>query len=69
MRGEKKAIEIGGQTFIINIKGTDNNTWQGTILWAQTQQKIPFRSVLELIHLLDSAIGTSEVNNLKWGGP
>ncbi|MEA5073705.1 MAG: hypothetical protein VB030_05995 [Eubacterium aggregans] len=53
----------GGQTFILEILNTQNNTWQGTVLWTQTQQKIPFRSVLELIHLLDSAVGTDEITD------
>lgn len=51
----------GGQTFILEILNTQNNTWQGTVLWTKTQQKIPFRSALELIHLLDSAVGTDEI--------
>ncbi len=46
-----------GQTFVIDILNTQNATWQGTVLWAQTQKKVPFRSALELIRLLDSAMG------------
>jgi len=33
-----------------------NLTWQGTITFIDTNQKLPFRSVLELIKLMDSAI-------------
>lgn len=66
---ENRKIEIDGQTFIIDIKSIQNNTWQGTILWTQTQQKIPFRSTLELIRLLDSAIGTAEIEKSEWERP
>ena len=59
MSEDKRKVEIGGQTFIIDIKSTHNHTWQGTILWTQTQEKMPFRSTLELIRLLDSAVETS----------
>ena len=67
--GESKRIEIDGKTFIIDIKSVQNNTWQGTILWTQTQQKTPFRSALELIRLLDSAIGTSDSEESDWKRP
>lgn len=51
-----KKIELSGQTFIIDVKGNQNNTWQGTIQWVQEQKKVSFRSTLELIRLMDSAI-------------
>lgn len=59
MGDNREKVEVGGQTFIVDIKSTQNQTWQGTILWTQTQEKIPFRSTLELIRLLDSAIQTT----------
>jgi hypothetical protein len=37
-------------------------TWQGTITFLDTNQKIPFRSVLELLKLMDSAINPPEFN-------
>ena len=66
---ESKRIEKDGKTFVIDIKSVQNNTWQGTILWTQTQQKIPFRSSLELIRLLDSAIGTLDSEESDWERP
>lgn len=44
------------QTFIIDIKDVQNETWQGSLSWVQGNQKKSFRSVLELIKLMDSAI-------------
>lgn len=66
---DKFKSELDGKTFIIDIKSMQNSTWQGTILWTQTQQKIPFRSALELIRLLDSAIGKNDEDASKWNLP
>ncbi|CAK7046214.1 MAG: hypothetical protein EUB_02990 [Eubacterium sp.] len=52
----EKIISSNNQTFILEIKSMRNNTWQGTILWVQTQQKVAFRSALEAIKILDSAL-------------
>lgn len=60
MDKKTRKVELCGQTFIIDIKGSHNNTWQGTILWVQRQKKESFRSTLELIKLLDSAVGLVE---------
>ena len=49
-----------GDTFIVNIKNNQNHTWQGTVRWVGTQKEIPFRSALELIKLIDSAMETPE---------
>lgn len=48
------------RTFIIQVKGTDNGTWQGTVDWAEEKKKVAFRSVLELIRLMDSSISIQE---------
>lgn len=49
-----------GDAFIVNIKNNQNHTWQGTVRWVETQKEIPFRSALELIKLIDSAMETPE---------
>ena len=49
-------------TFIIQVKGTDNHTWQGIIKWVEEDKLIPFRSALELLQLMDSAIGETKDN-------
>lgn len=65
----EKIISSNNQTFILEIKSMRNNTWQGTILWVQTQQKVAFRSALEAIKILDSALtsqnsDTEEMDNV-----
>ena|GEM_PF-1907324 len=43
-------------TFLVQMLDTQNLTWQGTITFLETNQKLAFRSVLELIKLMDSAV-------------
>lgn len=44
-------------TFVVQIKATQANTWQGSVLWVEKEKKETFRSALELMKLLDSALG------------
>lgn len=41
-------------TFIVRIQYRQNATWQGHVTWVDENRTVPFRSVLELIKLLDS---------------
>ncbi len=51
-------------SFIVNIKSTDNASWQGTLTWVNENKTVPFRSALELIKLMDSATeGNSSASN------
>ena len=47
-------------TFVIQIKEKQNKTWQGSVLWVEEEKKEMFRSALELMRLLDSALGNEE---------
>lgn len=56
---ENKNIKPGkanGQTFVVDIKCRQNHTWQGTVNWVEQKKTLPFRSALELIKLMDSAM-------------
>lgn len=44
------------QTFILEISDTQNQSWQGKVEWIQGKKKESFRSVLELLRMLDSAV-------------
>lgn len=44
-------------TFAIKVLFRQHTSWQGTITWLEAQSEQTFRSVLELILLLDSALG------------
>lgn len=56
---------VRGDTFIVNIKNNQNHTWQGTVKWVEGQEEIPFRSALELIKLMDSAMELSSEENVE----
>lgn len=43
-------------TFIVHIKYRQNATWQGQVTWAEKKKNCNFRSALELIKLIDSAL-------------
>lgn len=56
--------ELAGQkgrmaTFVVHVMHRQNATWQGTVVWAEKDQKASFRSALELIKLMDSAVEES----------
>ena len=47
-------------TFMVEIKSTKNESWQGTIRWIDGKKEENFRSALELIKLIDSALDSQE---------
>ena len=49
-------------TFTLRILFRQNASWQGSILWQEGQQEQCFRSVLELILLMDNALSYSRVS-------
>lgn len=44
-------------TFVVHVQYCRNSTWQGTIVWADEKQTSHFRSALEMLKLMDSAVG------------
>ncbi len=49
-------IPIGGLSFLIRVQFCRNNTWQGTIQWLDEHKTRSFRSLLELIQLINEAV-------------
>lgn len=43
-------------TFVVQVMNNQHATWQGTVNWVEGKKTVPFRSSLELIKLLDSAV-------------
>ncbi len=43
-------------TFVVHVMYRQNATWQGNVLWAEADKSCNFRSALELIKLMDSAL-------------
>lgn len=44
------------KSFLINVKKAHGHTWQGHIQWIEGQKEENFRSALEMIKLIDSAV-------------
>ena len=58
-----KAIEKDTvQNFVVSVKSQENHTWQGTISWVEGKKQVNFRSALELLKLMDSAMEKEEEN-------
>ena len=46
-------------TFVIKILFRQNTSWQGSVTWLEGKQEQSFRSVLELLFLMDTALNLS----------
>lgn len=46
-------------TFVVHVKYRQNATWQGSVVWADKNKTCNFRSALELLKLIDSALDTT----------
>ncbi len=44
------------ETFIVRVQHRQNNTWQGRITWAEKNKTLTFRSIWEMVHLMENAI-------------
>ena len=52
----KKHGELG--TFVIRVQHRQNNSWQGRITWMEENRTLQFRSVWEMVKLIESALNT-----------
>ena len=52
----QKHGDIG--TFIVRVQHRQNSSWQGRITWMEEDKTIHFRSVWEMIKLIESAVDT-----------
>lgn len=49
-------------TFIVRVSHRQHSSWQGEVTWVDEQKKEYFRSALELVKLIDGALGDSDGN-------
>jgi len=66
---EERGMPMKNQcTFEIKVRFRQNATWQGQILWAEKNIKQNFRSVLEMLKLMDEALteGEADLDLVKW---
>lgn len=48
------------ETFVVHIIDQENSTWQGQVTWLGEKETRPFRSLLELIKLMDTVVHAEE---------
>ncbi len=48
--------EKSSSTFIVKVLNQQNDSWQGSVTWADTNETQYFRSALELLHMMNDAI-------------
>lgn len=53
-------------TFVVNVLYRQNASWQGTVNWVNKKKTVQFRSMLELIRLMDSALNSGEQVVVDW---
>ena len=60
MKDEELLMKHGDLgSFIIRVQHRQNSSWQGRITWIEKNQTVYFRSVWEMIKLIENAIDTS----------
>ena len=47
-------------TFIVQVQYRQNSSWQGQVIWAEENKREHFRSALELMKLIDSAMSRED---------
>lgn len=48
------------QNFLVHVIANQNATWQGSVTWLNREKTEYFRSMLELVKLMDAAVGKEE---------
>ena len=56
MEENKRSKSKENATFIVKILAEENGTWQGKLIWANTNQEQYFRSALELFKMMHGAV-------------
>lgn len=55
---DKELLDMKGDlgTFIIRVQHRQNSSWQGRITWMEEDKTLSFRSIWEMMKLIDSAM-------------
>ena len=59
---DKDLLEKHGDlgTFIVRVQQRQNSTWQGRITWMDEDKSVNFRSIWEMVHLIEEAVGPAD---------
>ena len=53
-------------SFVIDVVYRQNNTWQGTLTWVGSNTSCYFKSVFELLKLIDEVVNSSDPIEYVW---
>lgn len=53
---QKYAKQSGSSTFLVKVIFTRNASMQGYVQWIEREKTLPFRSCLELFHLIEGGL-------------
>ena len=56
-------------TFLVCVQHRDNGSWQGRVTWMEQGRTVNFRSVWEMVQLIDEAIRGGAVPEVSWELP
>jgi len=51
---------IGTNNFVVQVRYRRNGTWQGTVSWMNGNKQSDFRSVLEMLKLMEDTMNNDE---------
>ncbi len=66
MKKEEKIrhlIPPGGASFIVRVLNCQQNNWKGEIRWLDGKETVYFRSLLEMIMLIQDALEKQDMQN------
>ena len=47
-------------TFVVRVNTCENGSWQGQVTWADRDEKLNFRSAIELVSIMDGALNSED---------
>lgn len=56
---------IKDKTFVVKVKYNQNHSMQGSIQWVEQKKIVYFRSMMELILLLNESMGSKDIRSWK----
>lgn len=56
MKEKRSEIKTQSGSFVVHVQYCENATWQGRVVWTEKNKSKRFRSTLELLKLIDSAL-------------
>ena len=65
---DKNDVNISENSFLVQIRYRQNSSWQGNVQWIETGKTQNFKSCMELIRLIDTALlsETEEKEKIVW---